>query len=49
MCQRITFVAGKVGDSKGETSTSVWKYNRAPSRRVGSVGDVNIRERGETP
>ena len=45
-CQSITIVAGKEGESGRETSTSVWKLNRESSKRVGRVGQVNIREGG---
>lgn len=31
-CQRITIVAGKVGESGGETSTGAWKQNRVSCR-----------------
>ena len=45
-CQIITIVAGKEGESGRETSTSVWKLNRVSSKRVGRVGQVNIRGGG---
>lgn len=48
-CQRVTIIAGKVGESGEGNSTSVWKQNCVPCRGGGSVGEVNIRERGETP